>query len=53
MTIPRGGSDDIVELLGLDDGAREPVEDEPRLRVGLCQTIVDDADHQVVRDEPA
>ena len=32
MPIPCIRSDDIVELLGLDDGAREPVEDEPLLR---------------------
>src|SRR3954449_2164969 len=42
-----------VEGLGLGDGAREAVEDEALAGVRPVDALGDDADHDVVRDEPA
>src|SRR6185503_16321676 len=42
-----------VEAVGLARVARESVEDEAALRVGRCDTTLDHAEHDLVRDELA
>ena len=44
---------DLVQGLRLGDGAREPVHQEALGRVGLLQTVLDDADHHAVGDQLA
>jgi hypothetical protein len=41
------------EAIGLGDGAREAIEDEAAGGVGPCQTLADDAQHDVVGDQLA
>ena len=43
----------LVERLGLDEVAREPVEDEPADRIVLREPVADQRDRQLVRDELA
>jgi hypothetical protein len=42
-----------VQGLGLRDRAREAVEDEAVLGVGMREPVADQVDHQIVGDEPA